>query len=130
MYKFGTASSKILVNVHPDLNRIFEGVIKIIDCKALSGYRAESDQNRLFYEGRSKLKYPSSKHNSFPSEAVDMGPYPIDWENLHRFYYFAGIVKGVASTLGIKIRWGGDWDGDNDLNDQSFMDLVHFELVL
>ena len=34
----------------------------------------------------------------------------------------------VAQDLDIPIRWGGDWDSDNNLNDQNFMDLVHFEL--
>ncbi len=61
--------------------------------------------------------------------AVDIAPYPIDWKDHKRFYYLAGIVKGVASQMGIKVRWGGDWDSDNDLNDQSFMDLGHFEIV-
>ena len=36
-------------------------------------------------------------------------------------------MLGVAAAEGIKIRWGGDWDRDNDLADQSFNDLVHFE---
>ena len=33
----------------------------------------------------------------------------------------------VAAGLDIEIRWGGDWDGDNEFTDQSFDDLVHFE---
>ncbi len=35
--------------------------------------------------------------------------------NFYRFYFFAGIVKGIAWELGIGVRWGGDWDSDNDL---------------
>jgi peptidoglycan L-alanyl-D-glutamate endopeptidase CwlK len=27
------------------------------------------------------------------------------------------------------IRWGGDWDGDQDFRDQTFDDLAHFELI-
>ena len=46
----------------------------------------------------------------------------------HRFYNFAGTVQGVAKMLNIKIRWGGDWDSDNDLKDQTLYDLPHFEL--
>ena len=30
--------------------------------------------------------------------------------------------------MGIDLIWGGDWDGDTDLNDNNFDDLVHFEL--
>ena len=36
---------------------------------------------------------------------------------------------GVASQMGIKIRWGGDWDRDTDLSDNRFNDLPHFELM-
>ena len=64
-----------------------------------------------------------------PSLAIDAAPSPIDWNDRERFFYFAGVVKGVAEEMGIKIRWGGDWDGDNDFDDQTFDDLVHFELV-
>ena len=61
--------------------------------------------------------------------AVDVCPYPIDWNNKERFYHFAGYVKGIADSMGIKIRWGGDWDGDTVFDDQSFHDLPHFELL-
>ena len=60
---------------------------------------------------------------------IDVAPCPIQWNNSKRFYHFAGYVKGVADSLGIKICWGGDWDKDNDFDDQTFNDLVHFELI-
>ena len=76
------------------------------------------------------MDYPNGKHNRKPSAAIDVAPWPIpDWEDLKTFYFFSGVVKGIANCLEIKIRWGGDWDSDNDLNDQTFNDLVHFELV-
>ena len=43
------------------------------------------------------------------------------------FYYFGGYVLGTAQEMGIDIRWGGDWDGDRSISDQTFDDLVHFE---
>ena len=43
--------------------------------------------------------------------------------------YFAGLVVGIAVSLGIRLRWGGDWDGDGDLCDNKFDDLFHFELL-
>src|SRR5437899_12949534 len=97
--------------------------------------------------GHSKLTDPyDSKHVVGPkrplSLAVDVAPYPVVWPNppggswsvgdlhaLGRFYYFAGVVKTRALALGIPLRWGGDWDGDNDVFDQTFDDLVHFEIV-
>ena len=51
-------------------------------------------------------------------------------KNRARFAEFAGIVKAIGwYRYQVRIRWGGDWDGDNDLDDQTFDDLVHFELV-
>ena len=52
------------------------------------------------------MQYPNSKHNKLPSKAVDVAPYPIDWNDPDRFYHFAGYVRGIAEGMGIKIRWG------------------------
>jgi len=82
----------------------------------------------LFEEGKSKLKYPEGNHNKKPSTAIDVVPYPIDWEDRERMTYFAGYVKGIAMMLGIPIRWGGDWNSNNELKDNNFDDLPHFEL--
>ena len=84
----------------------------------------------------SSLSYTSSAtrrghHNSLPSLGVDVAPYisgkGIVWEE-SQCYHFSGYVKGVADTLGINIRAGADWDGDDDISDQTFLDLVHFEI--
>jgi len=68
-------------------------------------------------------------HNRYPSRAIDLAPWPLDWSDIRRFYYFGGFVVGVANKLDIPIRWGGDWDGDFEVKDQNFNDLVHFELL-
>jgi len=80
-----------LSTVHTDLQDVFLEVIKHIDCTILCGHRDEEEQNNAFHEGKSKLKYPQSDHNKAPSLALDGAPYPIDWRNTKRFYYFAGI---------------------------------------
>lgn len=129
MNKFSEASLSRLKTCEPELQELFTRVLEIIDCTIMEGHRDEATQNEYYRTGKSKLMYPDGKHNRYPSHAVDAAPYPIDWNDTKRFYYFAGIIKGVAETMGIKIRYGGDWDSDNDLNDQTFMDLVHFELV-
>ena len=49
-------------------------------------------------------------------------------KDVARWYYFGGFVLGTAEEMEIDIRWGGDWDGDRDLDDQSFDDLPHFEV--
>lgn len=51
-------------------------------------------------------------------------------KDVARWYYFGGFVLGTAEEMDIDIRWGGDWDGDRDLDDQSFDDLPHFEVRL
>jgi peptidoglycan L-alanyl-D-glutamate endopeptidase CwlK len=128
MPRFGSSSKKNLSEAHPDLVRLFEEVIKHYDCSVIEGHRPQSEQDAAYHSGKSKVQWPNSKHNSTPSMALDVVPYPIDWNDTKRFYYFGGFVKGVAAKLGLDIRWGGDWDSDNDFKDQSFHDLPHFEL--
>lgn len=136
---FGYKSTKELSTAHPDLQKLFNFVVKTYDCMVIQGHRGKEEQDLYNSQGRSKVKYPNSKHNSIPSFAVDVAPYPIDWgeegtsaersKAIARFYHFAGYVMATAEKFNIKIRWGGDWDSDLDFSDQRFDDLVHFELV-
>ena len=128
MPSYSQKSLKQLYSCHPQLQLLFFEVIKHYDCTILEGHRSEERQNELYRTGYSKTEYPGSKHNTTPSMAVDVAPYPIDWNDEKRFYHFAGFVIATAKQLNLDIRWGGDWDSDNDLDDQTFMDLVHFEL--
>ena len=128
MPKFGRKSKKRLKTCDEDLVFLFEEVVKYFDCTVLEGHRGKKLQNKYFKEGKSKLKFPDGNHNKKPSTAIDVVPYPIDWEDRERMTYFAGYVKGIAMMLGIPIRWGGDWNNNNDLKDNNFDDLPHFEL--
>ena len=83
----------------------------------------------LFETGQSKVVWPNGKHNSTPSQAADVAPYPIDWNDKERFILFGGYVLGIAAQLEIAIRWGGDWNGDKYTKDTAFFDAPHFELV-
>lgn len=129
MPKFSVSSEEKLKTCHSDLYKLFDDVVESYDCIIIEGYRSPEEQEKAFQNKKSKLN--RGKHNFNPSYAVDVSPYPIpkDWRELARFYHFAGYVKARAETLGIKIRWGGDWDSDNIFSDQTFNDLVHFELV-
>jgi hypothetical protein len=128
MPSFGKRSKENLKLCDVRLQDILMEAIKYYDFAVICGHRGEEEQNKAFHEGRSKLKFPQSKHNQNPSKAVDVVPYPINWNDESRFFYLAGLIKGIASSMGHVIRWGGDWDGDGDFNDQSFIDLPHFEL--
>lgn len=129
MPKFSQSSLKKLSTCHPDLVRLFNEVIKYYDCTIMDGYRGKQRQNKLCEVGSSTKPWPNSKHNSKPSMAVDVTPYPIRWKDKERYYCFAGFVLGMAATMKIDLRWGGDWDRDRDYRDQQLYDLVHFELI-
>jgi peptidoglycan L-alanyl-D-glutamate endopeptidase CwlK len=141
MPSFGSVSQKRLLECHDDLQNLFFEVVKKVDCSILCGYRGEAEQMEAFNSGRSKVRFPDSKHNKTPSLAVDCVPYPIRWpeeekdlklsqDDLTRLYHFAGYVRGVAEQMGIKIRWGGDWNGNFEIRDEKFRDLPHFELII
>jgi len=132
MPNFSKTSLERLETCDERLQKIFKEVIKTWDCTILCGHRSKEDQDAAYnaHPRRSKLKYPQSKHNKIPSIAVDVAPWPINWNDLGSFYMFAGYVLRVADELDIKIRYGGDWDGDKKTADQHFNDLPHFELLI
>lgn len=129
MYYFSELSKQRLGSCDRDLQRVFEEVIKRYDCSVVCGFRSASKQRIAYDTGRSKVQFPDSKHNNYPSRAVDVVPYPVDWDDLGAFYMFAGYVLRVAEEMNISIRYGGDWDGDRKTADQRFNDLGHFELI-
>jgi hypothetical protein len=124
MYKFGRKSKERLKGVDVRLVNVLNELIKIMDVTIIEGLRSEKRQKELLAKGATKVKY--SKH--MEGKAVDLAPYPIDWENRDGFHYMGGMIRGIGKQLGIKIRWGGDWDSDGDVKDNGFDDLVHVEL--
>ncbi|MDY6957896.1 MAG: M15 family peptidase [Halobacteriota archaeon] len=129
MPKYSEKSKRLLRGCHEDLVVIFYNVIYWTDVRIISGHRGEIEQNRLYAQGKSKVQYPFSKHNEYPSLAVDFAPYPIDWNDHGRFIFVAGRIFQIADQFGIRIRWGGDWDRDEQQVDEKFRDLGHIELV-
>lgn len=121
------------------LQRLVIRTAEIYEIRVLCGRRSNEEQERLFAEGRSKLRAGQSKHNEQEHfedgpdgklvHAVDMVPYPIDWKDAKRFVFMAGIMMAFAEDEEVPIRWGGNWDRDMViLDDQNFDDLPHFEL--
>ena len=112
------------------LQAIANEVVKHIDCTVLCGHRNEEDQNAAVAKGNSKATYPNGRHNAYPSLAIDISPYPVDWEDYERFTLFAGFFLGVAKMMypDVKVIWGNDWDGDFDTKDTGFRDYPHFEI--
>ena len=128
MPKFGKRSKNALSSCDERLIKVFDEVIKTVDCSVLEGHRGQSKQDKYYEEGKSKVKYPSGRHNKLPSMAVDVAPYPIDWDDRERFHLFAGFVLGIAKSMGINLRWGGDWNQNWFVDDNKFDDFPHFEL--
>jgi len=137
MATFGKKSLEKLATCHEDLQKIMNEVIKEYNFTILYGYRTSEEQYKLYKQGRmlvdGKWKKVGrtvtdkdghtnkSKHNSLPSTAIDIAPYPVDWDNYKAFTELAKIVKQSAHSLGITIKWGGDW--------KSRVDMPHFELI-
>jgi peptidoglycan L-alanyl-D-glutamate endopeptidase CwlK len=136
MPNFGRTSTSRLSTCDIRLQRIMNEVVKHYDCTIITGHRTEEEQNIKFAEGTSEVSWPNSKHNSSPSMAVDVAPWPIptdwgdkEWKDRVKFYELKAIIFFVAAKQGVKIRFGGDWNEDSDYKDNKFDDLVHFEIV-
>jgi peptidoglycan L-alanyl-D-glutamate endopeptidase CwlK len=156
MPSFSNVSRTRLEQCHPHLQLILNEAISYVDFSVVTGYRDKETQNSLYTQGFSKVIYPNSKHNKFPSKAVDVAPYYKQYggalfggpEQVKRIMRYTnksrnevesfivkayarliGIFEGIATQNGISIRVGLDWDGDFDTLDQTFHDLGHIELL-
>jgi peptidoglycan L-alanyl-D-glutamate endopeptidase CwlK len=129
-YHFGTKSKRILATLHPEWHSILYSAIEVMDFTVISGFRGEEEQNDYHHDGLSQKMFPDSVHNHYPSLAVDLAPWKIAWKDSLRFARLAGIIDYCAAQDFHGVRWGGDWDRDYRSDDQTFMDLGHFELVL
>ena len=140
MYKFSEKSKEKLNTCEQDLQILANEVIKYHDCTVVWGHRNKQEQERMVRKGVSKLHYPLSKHNTYPSKAVDLVAYVPElgglvWKVKYALY-FAGIVLGIADRLydegkmSRKIRWGGNWSTNRGkpFTSVSFFDGYHFEL--
>ena len=124
MYKFGKRSKSRLKGVDSRLVNVLNELIKIMDVTIIEGLRSKERQQELLAQVKTKVKY--SKH--MEGKAVDLAPYPIDWNDREMFHYMGGMLRGLGKAMGVNIRWGGDWDSDGDINDNKFDDLVHVEI--
>ena len=118
-WHFSSKSKANLATCAEPLQLLFNEIIKRVDCTVVCGHRAEEAQEEAFRTGHSKARWGESRHNTMPSQAVDVVPYPIDWQDLARFQHFAGFVLGTASQMKIDIEWGGHW---------KFVDMPHYQI--
>jgi len=129
-------SEEILSMCHPALQAIVRWASEFVSLEVREGHRPGVRQRELFLQGKTKINYPpGGKHCRVPSEAADIYATPIprdlnDPRWIRQLYYMAGMLRGLAESQNVKIRWGGDWDRDGNTRDQTFNDLVHFEVLL
>jgi peptidoglycan L-alanyl-D-glutamate endopeptidase CwlK len=132
MPQFSQASKSQLVTCDPRLQQVLNSAIADFDFVVVEGHRGEAAQNLAFARGASQLPWPKGNHNALPSRAADLAPYPIDWsegEKPHlRFAFMMGVILAHARRLGIKVRFGMDWNRNYDMRDESFLDYGHVEL--
>jgi peptidoglycan L-alanyl-D-glutamate endopeptidase CwlK len=140
MSNYSRISLERLGTCHWILQKVFAEVLKDFDNTIICGTRSKAEQTAALKSGASKAAFGESPHNYTPSLAVDAGPYNaairnIDWNDRERITLFAGHVLQTANmmhragNIPHTVIWGGDWDDDSHVSDNSFDDLVHFEIA-
>ncbi|MCP5385937.1 MAG: M15 family metallopeptidase [Novosphingobium sp.] len=138
----GQRSLARLDGVHPKLVRVIMRAAAMArpdeDFTVLEGVRTLERQKALYAQGRTapgKIVTWTLKSNHFRNprtgfgHAVDLAPFPIDWNDSVRFDRLAGLMFRAASIEGVKIRWGADWDQDGKPRERGESDSPHFELA-
>ncbi len=130
MPAFSSLSAARLATCDPKLQDIMNEAIRQVDFTVLCGHRGQEEQDEAVRLKRSTLSWPRSKHNSLPSLAVDLATYPVDWKDTARFARLYGYLERIAHEKGVRLRWGGDWNGNWRTADEKFLDMPHVELIL
>lgn len=132
MPKFSKRSLDNLSECDERLVKIANEAIKRIDFTVIDGARTEEEAKENQAKGTSWTN--KSKHCRKPkSYAFDYIPYPFkSWSDLEGFEKVAKVLLQVAKELGIKARWGGDWNENGKYDDEiarRSYDGGHFELM-
>lgn len=129
MPRFSQTSKEKLNTVDPEIKDVLEEAIKHFDFTVVWGHRGMEEQNDAFASGASRNRWPTSKHNAFPANAVDIVPYPggynASWE---QFFEMATYVLAEAARLGVPLRWGGHWKNYTGKGHYD-RDWAHFEII-
>ena len=99
MTSFSEVSLRWLNTCHADIVCVCRELIKQYDFCVLEGHRGKEAQNIAYKQGNSRLVWPNSAHNKYPSLGVDLAPYPLDWQNLERFKEMIYRFDALAHLL-------------------------------
>lgn len=139
MYRLSKLSLSRLDGVHPGIVAVVKLAITITtqDFFVLEGVRSKARQEQLYAQGRTKpgpiVTWTRNSRHFIGSDgfghAVDLVPYPVDWDTPSKFDAIASAVFKASLSVGVRIRWGADWDADGILRERGESDSPHFEDV-
>ncbi len=129
MPAFSAQSVSRLASCDSRLRAVADEAILTFDFSVVCGHRDKAEQERAVKFGFSKVHFPESKHNSYPSKAMDLIPWPTGYKDVEKMKDLAKHVLLIAEQQGVKLRWGGDWNMNGRTDDEKFIDLPHFEIV-
>jgi len=115
--------------VHPLLRECAERVLSygIVDLTVppYGGLRTLEDQRQLVAKGASQtLNSLHRPQDTGFGHAIDLVPYPVNWQDITRFAIMGSLMFRAANEMGgidvIPLEWGGTW--------RRFKDYPHFQL--
>lgn len=151
MFKLSARSEKALVGVDPKLVAVVRRAIQItpVDFMVVEGVRTREQCMINYGKGRTVaqlkakgipanyskpaaakvtwLNDPFASKHCF-GKAVDLLPAPYDWKDTKPFDQVAKAMLQAAKELGVKVRWGADWDADGKPREKGEADSPHFEI--
>jgi peptidoglycan LD-endopeptidase CwlK len=148
-YALSKTSEAYLRGVDPRMQAVVRRAIQIseVDFKVICGVRTLAEQKALYAQGRTKpgkivTWTLNSRHLPDPKtglgRAVDLLPAPYDWvlkddpstpEVDDSFKKVADAMLAAARELGVQIRWGANWNGNDKIREKGETDNPHFELA-
>ena len=132
-FVLGKTSLARLKGVDEQLVNIVKRAIEIseVDFTVLEGVRTLERQRELYAQGRNapgKIVTWTMKSRHIEGKAVDLVPYPLDWNDLEKFNKIKDAMFQAAREQDVNLRWGADWDGDGNYREKGEYDSPHFEL--
>lgn len=132
-FKLGKTSLARLQGVDETLVNVVKRAIEIseVDFSVLEGVRTLERQRELYAQGRTapgKIVTWTMKSKHIEGKAVDLVPYPLDWNDLEKFNKIKDAMFQAARELDVNLRWGADWDGDGNYREKGEYDSPHFEI--
>jgi peptidoglycan L-alanyl-D-glutamate endopeptidase CwlK len=132
-FKLGKTSLDRLQGVDETLVNVVKRAIEIseVDFTVLEGVRTLERQRELYAQGRTapgKIVTWTMKSRHIEGKAVDLVPYPLDWNDLDKFNKIKDAMFQAAKELDVNLRWGADWDGDGNYREKGEYDSPHFEI--